>query len=153
MVDSDTISGPAGHPCLWCGNMTGSRKTYCSDICERRFLTWLETEPASVRGSRPPFWNLIRRQALERDGHQCQICGNTAELSVHHIVPLSEGGDSTLHNLRVLCHSCHQKEHGRHTSIVRKKKFRIRIRHQPMYIPATFFGDWIRQSGGEVYPS
>lgn len=115
-------------------------------------MIWLETEPAAVRGVRPPFWNIIRRSVLERDGHQCQICGSFSDLSVHHIIPLSAGGDSTAANLRVLCHTCHQKEHGHKSEQRRKTRFRIRIRHQPMYVPATFFGDWIRQTGREVYP-
>ena len=152
MTDSGIKPENHGHPCLWCGELTGSRKTYCSDSCEDRFMTWLETEPAAVRGARPPFWNIIRRSVLQRDGHRCQVCGDSTNLSVHHIVPLSAGGDSTFSNLRVLCHSCHQKEHGHPASASRKKRFHIRIRHQPMYIPATFFGDWISRTGREVYP-
>lgn len=136
----------AGHPCLWCGEKTGSRQSYCSELCETRFMNWLEAEPASIRGSRPPFWNLIRRSALKRDGYRCQHCGSTTGLSVHHIIPLSSGGDSTAANLRVLCHDCHQKEHGHPVHSPRKKRYTVRIRHQPMYIPATLFGDWIRQA-------
>lgn len=152
MVDSGAKPENPGHPCLWCGEPTGLRKTYCSEFCRDRFMTWLEAEPAAIRGTRPPFWNIIRRSALDRDGRRCQECGSSTDLSVHHIVPLSAGGDSTLPNLRVLCHLCHQKEHGRHAPVVRKKRSRLRIRHQPMYIPATFFGDWIRQTGRELYP-
>ena len=152
MVDSGTNPCTTGHPCLWCGDLTGSRRSYCSDICEERFQKWLECEPATIRGTRPPFWNLIRRQALKRDDRRCQLCGSQIDLSVHHVLPLSAGGDSTLQNLRVLCHSCHQKEHGCHSPVSRKKRFRFRIRHQPLYVPATFFGDWIRQSGREIYP-
>jgi hypothetical protein len=139
MDDSGDGSGASGHPCLWCGEMTGPMQSYCSELCETRFTGWLEAEPAAIRGSRPPFWNIIRRSALHRDGHQCRICGSTTSLSVHHIVPLSEGGDSTAGNLQVLCHSCHQKEHGHKVPVSRKKRFTVRIRHQPMYIPAAFF--------------
>lgn len=151
MADSGGQPGKSGHPCLWCGEMTGPMQSYCSELCETRFMGWLEAEPAALRGSRPPFWNIIRRSALSRDGHQCQKCGSTTSLSVHHIIPLSEGGDSTAANLRVLCHSCHQEEHGRKESAPRKKRFKIRIRHQPMYIPATLFGDWIRYTGSEMF--
>ncbi len=148
MVSSAVTSESSGFPCLWCGNVTGSRKSYCSDSCENHFMNWLETEPAAIRGIRPPFWNIIRRRVLRRDGYLCQICGGTENLSVHHIVPLSAGGDSTMRNLQVLCHACHQKEHG-HKSESRRKT-RIRIRYQPMFVPATFFGDWICTVSNEV---
>jgi hypothetical protein len=114
-------------------------------------MTWLKTEPSAIRGAKPPFWNVIRRLALDRDDHQCQFCGSSSDLSVHHIIPLSVGGDSTLDNLRVLCHACHQKEHGNRMRFVRKKRRKIRIRHQPMYIPGSLFADWMMQCDVEVH--
>lgn len=150
MESSDGSTGSSGHPCLWCGELTGSKTSYCSDICKEKFMAWLEDEPATLRGTRPPFWNIIRRSILERDNHQCQICGKREDLSVHHIIPLSAGGDSTAGNLRVLCHPCHQKEHGHPARANRKNRFRIRIRYQQMDIPASLFGDWIRHAGQEA---
>lgn len=151
MDTSGRIPDNTRYPCRWCEEPTGSSSPYCSELCRVRFLTWLKTEPSAVRGVKPPFWNVIRRLALERDGHQCQVCGSGSDLSVHHIIPLSAGGDSTLENLRVLCHPCHQKEHGHRVQIVRKKKVRIRIRYQPMYLPASFFGEWMKQRDTEVF--
>lgn len=150
METSDPIYKNLGYPCRWCGDMTGSSNPYCSDQCRERFLNWLMSEPSSIRGVKPPFWNVIRRLALERDGNICKECGSDSELSVHHIIPLSEGGDSTLDNLRVLCHCCHQKEHGRRVYLSRKKRFRIRIHHKPMYLPINFFGDWMVQQDNEI---
>ncbi len=144
MGDPGLIPGGYGHPCLWCGEPS-PRESFCSDSCQDRFMSWLQTEPASLRGVLPPFWNIIRRSALQRDGYRCQVCGGGTDLSVHHVIPLSAGGDSTPGNLRVLCRSCHQREHGRPAE-PRKRRFRVRIRHQPMYVPASRFGDWIRSS-------
>jgi hypothetical protein len=46
------------------------------------------------------------------------------------------GGDSTTGNLRVLCHTCHQQVHGKRVVRDRtKKRFRIRIRYKPMFVP------------------
>lgn len=70
-----------------------------------------------------PGWNRVRRQALERDGFQCVLCGaGTADIGrnpdVHHIVPVrtfeqSETHDLTdahfLTNVVSLCQSCHRK--------------------------------------------
>ena len=150
MDNSGHTPGKAGRSCLWCDEMTGTSHLYCSERCEDRFLTWLKNEPSAIRGSRPPFWNIIRRLALERDDHQCKFCGSVSDLSVHHIIPLAAGGDSTLDNLRVLCHACHQKEHGLREHVPRKNRFRIRIRHQPMFLPIDSFGDWISHHDTEV---
>ncbi|MDD1723894.1 MAG: HNH endonuclease [Methanospirillum sp.] len=122
--------------CLLCEKTHDSEDSFCSDPCRTKFLAWLETEHAAVRGKRPKYWNMIRRFALERDGNRCQICGDEKELSVHHLVPLSDGGDSTARNLLVLCHSCHQRIHGkRKPENGRRKKFHVRIRYQPLYVP------------------
>ncbi len=42
---------------------------------------------------------------MERDGHRCQVCGATEDLTIDHkLVPWSEGGSSTdPENLQVLC--------------------------------------------------
>lgn len=61
------------------------------------------------RGPRNVNWRL-RALVLMRDGARCQLCGaearNGAQLHVDHIVPWSKGGETTLANLRVLCHVC-----------------------------------------------
>lgn len=57
----------------------------------------------------------------------CAICGHDGE-EIHHIIPKSEGGNDTLNNLVLLCHSCHDKIHN----------------HQPIWIHGTpFKGDLI----------
>jgi 5-methylcytosine-specific restriction endonuclease McrA len=38
-------------------------------------------------------WQKIRAQVRQRDGNGCRECGSSQQLQVHHIVPLSEGGD------------------------------------------------------------
>jgi Holliday junction resolvase len=49
----------------------------------------------------------IREQVLTRSGHRCAICGRASDLEIAHLVPLSEGGDSSVDNLLALCRSCH----------------------------------------------
>ncbi len=145
-----TAHQPAGgeKTCLWCGSpLSSGQHSYCSSGCQDRFLTWLEEEHASARGIRPQFWNIIRRSVLERDRHRCQICGSRENLSVHHIIPLSDGGDSRSVNLQVLCHACHQHKHGRKGERTKEKRFRIRIRHQPLYVPAILACEWFSSSG------
>jgi len=40
---------------------------------------------------------------------QCEVCGNTQNLEIHHKVPLCFGGSNKRANLQVLCKTCHEK--------------------------------------------
>lgn len=101
----------------------------CSEPCRRQ---WLST---SMRGANHPNWKggdtgpygpgwePVRREALARDDHRCQLCGRSkSEIGrnpdVHHIVPVRwfvESDDHTredahfLENVISLCVSCHRK--------------------------------------------
>lgn len=54
---------------------------------------------------------VARRRILDRDGHQCVICGSAGPLEVDHIVPVALGGSNDDSNKRTLCKPCH-KAHG-----------------------------------------
>jgi hypothetical protein len=47
---------------------------------------------------------------LERDEQSCVLCGEPM-WHVHHIVPISQGGDNSLDNLVCLCGPCHAEIH------------------------------------------
>lgn len=68
-------------------------------------------------------WSTQRRRCIERDEHECRVCGVceedlNRELAVHHIRPRLqfEDGDwrqmNDLSNLIALCPSCHGKFEG-----------------------------------------
>lgn len=43
---------------------------------------------------------------------RCQLCNEQGlTLDIHHIVPLSEGGNNEFSNLQLLCPNCHRREH------------------------------------------
>ncbi|MBN8683210.1 MAG: HNH endonuclease [Chitinophagales bacterium] len=81
-------------------------------------LESLDLDPAISRN----ISNQLRTQILERNGFTCQLCGASAHdwddinpskkvrLLIDHIVPVSQGGENTPENLRVLCGNCN---HGR----------------------------------------
>lgn len=54
----------------------------------------------------------IRYNVLKRDNFRCRICGATAndgvKLHVDHIVPVSKGGKTVMHNLQTLCERCNK---------------------------------------------
>src|SRR6266576_2907615 len=69
-----------------------------------------------------------RRNIFARDNNQCQYCGRkfpTAELSLDHVTPRSQGGQTTWENIVCACVSCNVRKGGRtpkqaHLSLIRK---------------------------------
>lgn len=61
-------------------------------------------------------WWEIRKKVWQRDGGRCRVlvngkaCGAIAK-EVHHIVPLSRGGTTTMANLIAICERCHNSRH------------------------------------------
>jgi hypothetical protein len=121
VVCGETISR---HP--W--NVTGS-VSVCSDACRGEWLSEEfsgEGHPNWNGGETGPYgkgWHGVRRRALERDGHECAVCGKSkSEIGrnpdVHHIVPVRAFDESkkheiedahTLENVVSLCIACHRK--------------------------------------------
>ncbi|MBX7103330.1 MAG: HNH endonuclease [Gemmataceae bacterium] len=57
-----------------------------------------------------------RRTLFARDGNQCQYCGKrfpTSELSLDHVVPRSQGGQTTWENIVCACVACNVRKGGR----------------------------------------
>lgn len=48
---------------------------------------------------------------MQRLGGNCARCGAMAQLEIHHVTPLSEGGTNAITNLQVLCRNCHIEHH------------------------------------------
>ena len=60
----------------------------------------------------PPFWGYLREVVLKIDGGRCQVsgCPSRLELHIHHIRPVSEGGEHAPGNLVSLCDFHHALE-------------------------------------------
>ncbi|MCK6457905.1 MAG: HNH endonuclease [Phycisphaerae bacterium] len=57
-----------------------------------------------------------RRNIYARDGNRCQYCGRkfaTTELSLDHVIPRSQGGQSTWENVVCCCLRCNIRKGGR----------------------------------------
>ena len=69
-----------------------------------------------------------RRNIFARDNNQCQYCGRkfpTTELSLDHVTPRSQGGQSTWENIVCACINCNVRKGGRtpkqaHLSLIRR---------------------------------
>jgi 5-methylcytosine-specific restriction endonuclease McrA len=110
-------------------DLTKDNSSFSSGTYEKRFGTWRKSLEALVawanEGVTPEIslpksssqrttprnvnWRL-RALVLMRDGARCQWCGaearNGAVLHVDHKVAWSNGGETTLENLQVLCNVC-----------------------------------------------
>jgi 5-methylcytosine-specific restriction endonuclease McrA len=69
-----------------------------------------------------------RRNIFARDNNQCQYCGkkhSTSELSLDHVIPRSQGGQTTWENIVCACLECNVRKGGRtpkqaHMTLVKK---------------------------------
>lgn len=71
--------------------------------------TW---EAAEAQRVKPDQLAYLRTEVFNRDSWSCQMtgCGKRTTLTVHHITPLSAGGDRVeSSNLVTLCSECHER--------------------------------------------
>ena len=71
--------------------------------------SFTETSDARRRGRYIPFKTKVR--IVRRDNYTCQHCGkhlNDGEVEFDHIIPVSKGGSSEEHNLRLTCFDCNR---------------------------------------------
>ena len=57
----------------------------------------------------------VMLRVVRRDNNQCQICGcilRDNEIELDHIIPVSKGGSSEEHNVRVTCLDCNRNKGG-----------------------------------------
>lgn len=69
------------------------------------------------------YWGKVRESVFSRDHNCCVECGTVENLTVHHKLPLSLGGDNSLENLTLLCDSCHSEKHNLPKSFIAESTF------------------------------
>lgn len=50
----------------------------------------------------------------KRDGHRCQYCGRSSNLTIDHVIPKSKGGEDSWENLTICCVQCNMKKGDRY---------------------------------------
>lgn len=144
MTIEEAAKGPNGRNlCRWCRTeVAGRRRTFCSDFCVHQWrlrssVTYLrqcvwerdrgicalcgfDAARERLRVMRLRFAQ--RMQELKRlQGMGVAPKGRKSWWDADHIVPVVEGGDSNLENVRTLCRLCHREV----TAVLRA---RLRIR-------------------------
>ena len=71
----------------------------------------------------------VRQAVLDRDDYLCRYCGRRSQtMEVDHIIPVSQGGTSTLENLVTACRKCNRKKAGRTPGEAGMKVLPVRTR-------------------------
>jgi hypothetical protein len=91
--------------------------TIFGHLCPVYFVSEAFTETSEFRqqGRSIPF--AVRARVARRDNYTCQVCGKhlkDEELEFDHLIPLSKGGSSDEHNIRVTCIDCNRSKAGRY---------------------------------------
>ena len=100
--------------CINCGNpLKGRRRSWCSNECSGEF--WEKHD-----------WNLIRARCI-REHPSCIRCNIRQTEEIHHIIPISAGGDAfDYDNLIPLCYPCHLEVHAelRVENVIKRNKLK-----------------------------
>ncbi len=88
----------------------------CAGGIANQFARWHSGQP--LFGSQPQIAGYrkkkipasIRTQVFERDRYRCRYCGTHIDLTLDHIVPEIDGGESTPANLVTCCKSCNSRK-------------------------------------------
>lgn len=105
---------PEGHP-------KSDLEKACSvfgHLCPVFFVNEPLTETKELRRVGRYIPRHIMLKVVRRDNNQCQICGKILkdnEIEFDHIIPLSKGGSSEEHNIRVICFDCNRNKSARFT--------------------------------------
>ena len=91
--------------------------TVFGHMCPVFFMNEPLTETQDLRriGHRVPRSVMLR--VVRRDNNQCQTCGKVLkddEIEFDHIIPVSKGGSSEEHNVRVACLECNRTKSARY---------------------------------------
>jgi len=90
--------------------------TVFGHICPVVFVAEVVTETSEPRrhGRYIPFKTKVR--VVRRDNYTCQVCSKHLldnEVEFDHIIPVSKGGSSEEHNIRLTCFECNRDKNDR----------------------------------------
>jgi 5-methylcytosine-specific restriction endonuclease McrA len=88
-----------------------------------------------------------KRNVMTRDEYICAYCGSTRQLTIDHIIPVGQGGESSFENCVTACQTCNHKKGNRTpreaNMFLRKKVYSPTI--------SEFFRIKMKQLGVDTY--
>ena len=104
--------------CLECVGYSENEVSLCPDVGCPLYLFRLSgtgsiKSRATIMKEKGKDYFKWRAGILYRDNHKCQICGNTNNLQIHHIVPVHKDETKICENSNAitLCIRCHSEKH------------------------------------------
>jgi 5-methylcytosine-specific restriction enzyme A len=100
----------AGRPCSHpgCPNLVHDRnRRFCDEHQKEEWRRQDRNRGTSAERGYDATWRKVRDDYLKVYPH-CEICGGMAT-EVHHVIPISQGGDNSPSNLQAVCHACHMR--------------------------------------------
>ncbi|GAB6164344.1 HNH endonuclease [Thermostilla marina] len=97
-----------------------------------------------------------RRNLFRRDGYTCQYCGrklSSEQLTIDHVIPRCQGGESTWENCVLACVPCNRRKAARtpEQAGMRLRKKPVRPRWTPLYSAGEIRVESWRRFLSEVY--
>lgn len=95
------------------------------------------------------YWHgRVSQKVIERDGYKCIQCHSDKDLLIHHIIPISKGGKSTMGNQQLLCRSCHSKLHNSKKTVTKIALYlREWTKKHPDYM-TNYMREWRKRHPG-----
>lgn len=99
--------------CLECRKpLISPARKYCTEKCRVEYYS-------------KNYSHTFREKKLQKAG-KCQVCGEQKDLQLHHILPISKGGELLADgNIVILCKNCHKLEHANKNLTSPKAKERM----------------------------
>ena len=97
-----------------CPELVSGRNRYCEAHAKEHKKKYTPERPSSAERGYDAEWRKVREQFLA-EHPWCEKCGRRRATQVHHITPLSEGGERLAWaNLEALCAGCHSRHTASH---------------------------------------
>jgi hypothetical protein len=91
------------------GKQPSAQPARAETVVEETVVTPGETDPA-----RGPISEEVMHQVWRRDQGRCVDCGSHENLELNHIIPLAQGGASSVRNLELRCETCSRRRSAHH---------------------------------------
>ena len=85
-------------------------------LCPVFFVNEPFTETSELRRIGRHIPTKLKMKIARRDNYTCQMCGKNLkddELEFDHLIPISLGGSSEEHNIRLACYDCNRRKSSR----------------------------------------